>query len=50
MFLGIINESVFSVYSHANKVTNVLPWVIFNILQSEAAFPLLFPKLHSYVK
>lgn len=50
MFLGIINESAFSVYSHGWLYECATVGDFQHIAEQAAAFPLLFPKLHSYAK
>lgn len=50
MFLGITNESAFSVYSHAQSYECATVGDFQHFAEQAAAFPLLFPKLHSYAK
>lgn len=50
MFLGIINESAFSVYSHGWLYERATVGDFQHIAEQAAAFPLLFPKLYSYAK
>ena len=50
MFLGIINESTFSVYSHGRSYKCATVGDFQDFAEWAVAFPLLFPKLHSYAK